>query len=286
MTHSEEQISQLRELGLNTYEARAYLTLLGKESFTPTQVADYSEVPRQRIYDILSSLVDRGLVISRPSRRGTKYAAVSPKPALQALLRAEQARLTRLESTTAELTERLSQVYDEGQEETSPLEYIEVLRGRAALNQRFGEIENNCKREILLFTKPPYALPPKENVEGIEILRRNIVARSIYAYTALDDEEDRSGIFFFIQHGEQARFVEELPLKLVIVDESTVLFAMEDPLAGRSELTYMVIENPQLARLLKLAFESLWEQGETFESACRRLGLPVPELAQRAQAEA
>lgn len=279
MIHSEEQVSQLRELGLNTYEARAYLTLLGKESFTPTQVADYSGVPRQRIYDILSSLVDRGMVISRPSRRGTKYAAVAPKTALEVLLRTEQSRLTRLESTTAKLTKDLSAIYSEGQEETSPLEYIEVLRGRAAVNQRFAEIENNCKREILILTKPPYARAPRENLEGIEILRRNIVARSIYAYTALEDADDRNGIYYFIQRGEQARFVKELSLKLVIVDECTVMFTMEDPLAGRTDLTYMVIENPQLALLLKLAFESLWSQGETFEDACKRMGLPIPQLS-------
>jgi len=283
MDHNDEQISQLRELGLNTYEARAYLTLLGKESFTPTQAADYSGVPRQRIYDILSSLVERGLVISRPGRHGTKYAAVAPNRALEALLATAQQRLSHMEATTAELIEELSQIYTEGQEETSPLEYIEVLRGRAAINQRFAEIENNCKREILVFTKPPYARPPQENTEGIEILQRNIVARSIYPYTALDNADDRQAIYTFIQRGEQARFVDELPLKLVIVDEITVLFALEAPLAGRTELTIMVIENPQLAKTLKFAFEAVWSKGETFEEACERMGYPIPQVPQMSQ---
>jgi HTH-type transcriptional regulator, sugar sensing transcriptional regulator len=177
----------------------------------------------------------------------------------------------------------LSAIYDEGQEETSPLEYIEVLRGRAAINQRFAEIEKNCKREILVFTKPPYARPPTENTEGIEILQRNILARSIYPYSALDDADDRQAIAAFIHRGEQARFVDELPLKLVIVDEKTVLFGLEAPLAGRTDLTIMVIENPQLARTLKFAFEALWNKGETFEAACERLGYPtlqVPQLSQ------
>lgn len=283
MNHSEEYVNQLRELGLNSYEARAYLTLLGKESFTPTQAADYSGVPRQRIYDILSSLVDRGLVISRPGRHGTKYAAVSPKRALEALLYNEQQRITQIETTTSTLIEQLSTIYNEGQEETSPLEYIEVLRGRAAINQRFVEIENSCKREILVFTKPPYVRSLKENTEGVEILQRNILARSLYAYAALNDAEDRNAIEAFVHQGEQARFVDKLPLKLVIVDETAVLFALEVPLAGRMDLTIMVIENPQLAKTLKFAFESLWDKGETFEAACERLGYPTlntPELAQ------
>jgi sugar-specific transcriptional regulator TrmB len=277
MQNHEEQIGQLRELGLNTYEARAYLTLLGKESFSATQIADYSGVPRQRIYDILASLVDRGLVINRPGRRGTTYAAIAPKRALEALLHTEQQRLSKIEATTLDLIAQLGSLYTEGQEETSPLEYIEVLRGRASVNQRFAEIQANCKREILVFTKPPYGKAPQDNVEGIEALQRHVTARSLYEFTSLSDRDARLGIYAFIRRGEEARFVAALPLKLVIVDEEIVLFGMEDPLAGRTELTIVVIENPQLAQTLKLAFDALWAGGETFEATCARLGVPVPD---------
>jgi sugar-specific transcriptional regulator TrmB len=76
---SDTYINQLTQLGLNAYEAKAYAALLGKDSFSATQVADLSGVPRQRIYDILASLVERGLAISRPGSHGTRYAAVAPK---------------------------------------------------------------------------------------------------------------------------------------------------------------------------------------------------------------
>lgn len=279
MDHTEAQVNQLRELGLNSYESRAYLTLLGKESFTPAQVADHSGVPRQRIYDILASLADRGLVISRPGRHGTKYVAVAPNRALESLLSNEQQRLDRITAATTELIGQLSAVYDEGQEESEPLEYIEVLRGRAAINQRFAEIEASCKREILIFTKPPYERAPGENAEGLEILQRNLLARSVYPYSALDDSADRQAIAAFVQRGEQARFVDELPLKLVIVDEATVLIALEAPLGGRANLMIMVIEHPQLAKTLKIAFDAVWDNGETFEVACARLGYAPSQLA-------
>ncbi|HEY0733477.1 MAG TPA: helix-turn-helix domain-containing protein [Herpetosiphonaceae bacterium] len=267
----ENHINRLTQLGLNVYEAKAYTALLGKESFSATQVADISGVPRQRIYDILASLVERGLAISRPGRHGTKYAAVSPKTALSALLEREQQRLSRLETMTNELVDELSDQYQEGKEESSPLEYIEVLRGRTAINQRFAEIQANCQREILIFTKPPYARPPQENLEGLETLKRNIRACSIYEYSVLQNEETRQAVDFFISHGEEARFIEHLPLKLVIVDEEIVMFAMEDPIAGRTDLTILVIEHKQLAQLVKIAFETLWGRGESFAAACARL---------------
>lgn len=267
----ENHINRLTQLGLNVYEAKAYTALLGKESFSATQVADISGVPRQRIYDILASLVERGLAISRPGRHGTKYAAVSPKTALSALLEREQQRLSRLETMTSELVDELSDQYQEGKEESSPLEYIEVLRGRTAINQRFAEIQANCRREILIFTKPPYARPPQDNLEGLETLKRNIRACSIYEYSVLQNEETRQAVDYFISQGEEARFIEHLPLKLVIVDEEIVMFAMEDPIAGRTDLTILVIEHKQLARLVKIAFETLWGRGESFAAACARL---------------
>ena len=76
----------------------------------------------------------------------------------------------------------------------------------------------------------------------------------------------------FIEAGEEARFVDELPLKLVIIDESIVMFGMEDPVAERrrAELTIMVVEHPSLASVLKIAFNAVWEQGLTFDEAYER----------------
>jgi sugar-specific transcriptional regulator TrmB len=221
------------------------------------------------------------LAISRPSRRGTKYSAVAPKLALNALLEHEQQRLNHLQVVTNDLIDVLTDRYQTSKELSSPLEYIEVLRGRTAINQRFAEIQANCREEILVLTKPPYAEPPQENVEGIETVKRHIRACSIYEYDVLKDEETRQGVASFLRLGEEARFAESLPLKLVIVDSEIVIFGMEDPIVGRTDMTIMVIENRQLARLLKLAFEALWNSGETFEEACARLGVPCdpPALA-------
>ena len=265
------QISKLTQLGLNVYEAKAYVALLGRESSTAAQVADLSGVPRQRIYDILSSLVARGLAISRPSRHGNRYAAVAPKQALNTLLAEAQQRMNALQAVTGELVDELGVQYAAGQEESSPLQYIEVLRGTTAISQRFAEIQANCKREILIFTKPPYAKLPQENVEGLQTLQRRVRARSLYEYDVLSDQETAQVIEFFVAQGEEARFVEQLPLKLVIVDEEIVMFAMEDPVAGRTDLTIMVVEHHQLAQVMKTAFETLWDRGETLEAAQSRL---------------
>lgn len=268
-------VDQLTRLGLTSYEAKAYLALLRRDSSTAAQAARLANVPRQRIYDVLASLVDKGLASTRPGQVA-KYAAVAPELALERLVSDQRDRLAELERETAALVEELSPAFHAGQEQANPLEYIEVLRDRRAINERFDELQAGIKREILVFTKPPYATPPQEEVVGLEVSKTH-EARSVYEYSVFDDPDVAEGVRRFMEAGEKARFVPELPLKLVIIDESIVMFGMEDPVAGSAELTIMVVEHPSLASVLKIAFNAVWERGLTFDEAYEQL------VAQRRQ---
>ena len=171
-------IRDLTGLGLTTYEAKAYVALLGRDSFTAAQVARQGQLPRQRIYDVLGSLVEKGLASSRPGSV-VKYAAVAPELAIERLVAEQRRSMESLERTAAEMIAELTPAFASGPEHTDPLEYIEVLRDAGAINERFAELQNSVKREILVFTKPPYATPPQENVEGLGVARSH-KARSVY----------------------------------------------------------------------------------------------------------
>jgi len=262
---SNDLVSQLTRLGLTSYEAKAYLTLIRRDSFTAAQVARQSGLPRQRIYDVLGSLVQKGLAAARP---GTvvKYAATSPDRAIELLLASHREQLSRMERDAALMVSDLKPAFEAGQEHTDPLEYIEVLRDRRAINERFAELQSQVKREILVFTKPPYATPPQENVEGLAVTRSHD-ARSLYEFSVFDDPAVMRGVQRFVDSGEDARFVATLPLKLVIIDETIVMFGMEDPVAGSAELTIVVVEHQSLAKVLKTAFDAIWSSGLSFDQA-------------------
>jgi sugar-specific transcriptional regulator TrmB len=254
---------RLAELGLTTYVGKVYLALGRREVSPAADVARLAGIPRQRIYDVLASLVQRGLASERPGKP-TRYAAVSPAFAIERLVIARREELDRIERSGKELIDQLEPEFAAGRKERDPLDYIEVLRDRAAINERFVELQASIRDEILVFTKPPYATPAQENVEGLVVTRR-FRARSVYEYSALDDPAFAAGVRRFLEEGEEARFVEELPLKLVIIDEAIVMFGMEDPVAGRSDLTLAVVEHHALAALLKIAFEAVWAQGVTID---------------------
>jgi sugar-specific transcriptional regulator TrmB len=256
-------VTVLVELGLTGYEASAYVALTRRGRATGAEVARLAGLPRQRIYDVLDGLVGRGFASVEPGRPA-RYTAVAPQEAILGLVAGRRASLERLEREAAATIELLTPTYHEGRTADDPLSYVEVLRDSSAIGARFAELEAGAEREILVFTKPPYAVEPSENVAGLQLLARGVVARSVYERSVYDDPGVVEAVRTFIAAGEQARVVDELPLKLVLIDGRVALFTMEDPVAGAADLTIMIVEHPAFAALLRLAFEQVWSSGDEF----------------------
>src|SRR6202020_894741 len=75
----------LQQLGLNAYEARSYPVLLGHPRFKALELPPRAHVPRQKIYEVLDSLVEKGF--ARVIQDRTKlFSAVEPLLAVPAYL--------------------------------------------------------------------------------------------------------------------------------------------------------------------------------------------------------
>src|SRR6266852_1836335 len=76
---------RLQQLGLNAYEARSYLVLIGHPRFKALELAARSHVPRQKIYEVLDSLVEKGF--AQVVQEKTKlFSAVEPSLAIPSYL--------------------------------------------------------------------------------------------------------------------------------------------------------------------------------------------------------
>lgn len=261
-------VERLVRLGLTLYEARAYVALIRRDGSTPAEVARVADVPRPRIYDVMDSLVAKGLASERPGQI-TRFVATSPAEAVNLLVRVHLDRLKMLEADAEAVREELVPAFLEGSAHSDPLDYIELIRSREAVARRFTELQRSAVHEMLVFSKMPAAVRIEENDVGLE-LARTLTLRSVYELSLLDDPLSCEGVERFIAAGEEARFVKEAPMKLGIIDERVVMLAMADPVAGDTGLTTLVIENAQLARCLKIAFEQVWASGIDY-SAARKL---------------
>src|SRR5712671_735563 len=76
---------RLQQLGLNAYEARSYLVLIGHQRFKALELAARAHVPRQKIYEVLDSLVEKGF--AQVVQEKTKlFSAVEPSLAVPGFL--------------------------------------------------------------------------------------------------------------------------------------------------------------------------------------------------------
>jgi HTH-type transcriptional regulator, sugar sensing transcriptional regulator len=67
-----ELLQTLQSFGLTQYEAKAFMALVSTGSASAYQISKVSGIPRARIYDILESLIDRGLVMAEETNNGGK----------------------------------------------------------------------------------------------------------------------------------------------------------------------------------------------------------------------
>lgn len=77
-------LEKLQNLGLNLYEAKAYSSLLKIGTANAYKISKESGIPRARIYDVMDTLINRGLAMVEESSENTKiYTPVPSKVFLE-----------------------------------------------------------------------------------------------------------------------------------------------------------------------------------------------------------
>jgi sugar-specific transcriptional regulator TrmB len=280
-------LKRFKEIGLSSNEVKGYLTLLERRTLTVPEVSKLAGVPLPNAYRALESLMSKGLCIAKPGAT-KKYTASDPSLLEDKLLKEldgatqiELENLRKKEQQTLEkaqgakqdiraIIQELKPQYEKSQKETSPLDFIEVIKDPLQVHKRFMQLVTHAKEEILAFTKPPYSGPRKRLEEQSEpqkkVLRQGIRIRNIYEIPT-DKEEIKwrfQDIDRAVKDGEEARVMKELPMKMVILDRKTVMLALADPVSKETSLTTQIVEHRDLANSLRILFDTLWKQAEDY----------------------
>ncbi|MGE5862465.1 MAG: TrmB family transcriptional regulator [Nitrososphaerales archaeon] len=101
-------IGNLEEFGLSQYEARAYLTMIGKGSLSASEIAYYSHLQRTKIYLTLKRLEKKGLsVISQ--QKPLICSAINPTEAFEEIVIIQEQKLRNMKR----VVEKLQKINDE-----------------------------------------------------------------------------------------------------------------------------------------------------------------------------
>ncbi len=261
---------KLEEFGLSKREAEVYVALLQKKEFTAPELTKITTITRTKIYEHLQNLVHKGLC-NENNKNGQKiYKAVSPKIVLKDIIKNYEQDLERKKKSSELLEKELSSLHEIGLNKIESFDYIEVLNDPPQIRERWFNIEKNLKKELLVFTKPPYSVSLEENIkEGSKVLRKKKMStRSIYEYNELNPDEINN-LIHLIEHyqslGEEARIIKKLPMKLAVCDETITMLALNDKISLKPGLTTLIIDHPGFAAALKNTFESYWINAMSIE---------------------
>ena len=269
-------IEKLQKLGLSKRESEIYIALLQKKEFTAPEIGRITSVSRNKSYEILQSLVKKNLCTEK-YKNGTKvFSSIKPDIALQNIISAYEEELNEKKKFSSVFTKELMQLHAANKGASDTLDYIEVLTDIGQVKNRWESIERNTKEELLVFTKPPYAVSLENTVEiAKEVTKNKIMVRSIYEYSSLKTAEEIDNLFDMIDWykniGEEAKIIEELPMKLAISDVNTTIFVLNDMVSMKPSMTTMIVEHPSFAIALKKVFEAYWKEAFHIEEFKRNI---------------
>jgi hypothetical protein len=255
---------RLQQLGMNAYEARSYLVLVGHPRFKALELAARAHVPRQKIYEVLDSLVEKGF--AQVVQEKTKlFSAVEPSIAIPSFL-AHRAQLLEQEFTDQSrlaggLVDDLALAYSEGQGGRGTLDFLRIVSDPGQTALQYRKMLSEVRGEYLEFSRPPYAVDPLDEQIVKSARERGVRCRLLIEAGSLDAAhnqrlEEYAGV------GVEIRQAHSLPMKLALFDGERGLIALLDPVITKPTWTSVVFEHIGLGEAMKGLFENYWSASE------------------------
>jgi hypothetical protein len=260
---------RLQAIGLNAYEARSYLVLVGHPQFKALELAARARVPRQKIYEVLDSLVEKGF--AQVIQERTKlFSAISPDQAVPSYL-ARRARDLELELAdqakgATEMVRELMTAYTEGQGGRGTLDFLRIVSDPVQAAVQFRRVLSEARTQYLEFSRPPYAVDPLDAAQVLQARQRGVSCRMLVEHGTLDAKHERF-LAEYAAAGVEVREIEKVPMKMAVMDGRRGLLALLDPVITRPAWTSVVFEHEGLAEAMTSLFENYWNRGTAVAGA-------------------
>ncbi|TDD25971.1 helix-turn-helix transcriptional regulator [Nonomuraea diastatica] len=268
----------LAAVGVDAEDERIYRDLLRRPRAALHELAAHTGRTTVALRRALARLEALGLV-SRMAGRPVRFLATRPDVAVSALISRREEGLAQARLAALAMLAETPRT-----ENHSPEELVEVVQGRAAVVQRFTQLQQTATGEVLVLDRPPYAQDPSEqNVAEMERLARGLQVRGIYDASALEIPGKLRLAQESVAAGEQARVSPEVPMKLAIADRRIAILPLSTDESAHADSAVIVHSSTLLDALVAL-FEVLWRSALPLPArpldapSGGPAGLPDPEL--------
>ncbi len=253
-------IEMLKNNGFTEREAKIYTILLMNPNSTPPQIHNLIGLTRPRIYEILSSLISKGMITEDLVGNKKVYKVLNPKTTFQQLVDEKEKEFEEYKNKNEQLTAIVQEQYNKSTLDQSPYYQLEHLSDPVSINERIKYYWGKAEREILIFFKLPQVSTANNEIPD------SVKIRTIMEYNG--DPKIKQLIGDFIKNlgpNDELKILEELPLKLLVIDDQiTALgFGPNEPAPNR--MNTLFFNEPIIAMFMKEVFESRWEKAKSYK---------------------
>ena len=143
LSFSDKTYKALSQVGLTDSEIRAYATLLKTKEPTASELSKNASIPYSKVYDVLSSLEEKGWVSSN-NTRPTRYIAKSPSTGLDTTRQRNDDHFTKQQTI---ILNEIGPLYESSDSSEKP--DILVLSG-SAIEAKMLEVAHSCRRDVMI----------------------------------------------------------------------------------------------------------------------------------------
>jgi sugar-specific transcriptional regulator TrmB len=266
-TVKREILESLKGIGLNLYERNLYAAILIKKVATASELAELSNVPRARVYDVLESLEQKGFVVIQQGSP-FRYVAVEPKEAFenlkQKILReAEEAskRLERLKKS--DVMKEMQAIYNKDLRIISPENFSGVIKSSEKIRMHIRSLLGKTKNYTKILTSEKGLEELTYHTRNFSKLKRNNINIEILAPI---NPKNKALVAELLPYAE-VRDISGIKSpygKLHIFDGEHVLIGLvSDKEVEPSQETMFWVRSKHVAKdLMEPIFSSIWEKAK------------------------
>ena len=264
MIVQKELLNNIKDFGLNSYEAKLWTALLSRGVATAGELSDIANVPRSRSYDVLESLERKGFVIMKLGKP-IKYIAVPPVEVIERVKKnikdeAENQAKILDKLKKSDILNELNLLFNTGIETVDPVDLTGALKSRKNIYSHLSSMIKQAKKSILIMTTGKgllrkadamknHLLRAKERGVKIKIVAGNVSKQTNASLKKL-------------QSAAQIKVCNPVA-RFVIVDNKNALLLASDDEKVHPDYDFGVwVNTDYFAKSLVNMFDRVWQEAE------------------------
>lgn len=280
-----ESLTKLQKIGFSDYEAKVFMALYQGYAMSAAEVATEAKIPRPSVYSILKNFTKKGLCneIDTPSRQ--LYEIIDTNFIQDKFEIDYKNEYTLKIKNVKDCFDTIKPFYRSKQPQKYKTD-VELIRGYNFYREaKFLGLVKNANQGILVMNRFRGNVSTELNKEAIDFHRRGGYIKSIYENTTRFrikvnnqwqnvTKEDLIRICEeFTKHGEQVKFLDEVPQIVAVFDEQVVYISLFDEHTPAVENSDVIIKNKRFAIFITSLFNIYWDKADTLKELKQTLNL-------------